>query len=220
MIEVFPAASAEYTDILNAALCDGEAIEAEQHNHDESNETMHHASSTRTPEDSLTVDSRDIVMDTCKQLLLKLDEIRTSVLHLQYSLHAGDLGGVAVDNRERAQKLWSWDQGGTFSAEVSTGVIHGRLNNIFDAGFPDSSDEIVETEPEKSVTEHLYGTIPPVLDIVGIDSDTASIFAVDSPNVGPCATDLTATDGIDTGDATGPVSVEPLSPSDVTSSCV
>ena len=110
-------------------------------------------------EDDLQRDgSRDVVVHTCRELLVKLEDIRTSVLHLQYSLHAGDLGDVAVESSERARKLWAWNQGGVFSEEVSKGVLEGALQNVFNAGFPD--DGIAETEPEETFNQSPNGDPP------------------------------------------------------------
>jgi hypothetical protein len=102
--------------------------------------------------------AREVVVNTCRELLVKLEDIRTSVLHLQYSLHAGDIGDAAVESSERAQKLWAWNQGGVFSEEVSKGVLEGALQNVFNAGFPD--DGIAETEPEETFNQSPNGEPP------------------------------------------------------------
>jgi hypothetical protein len=111
-------------------------------------------------EDDLKRDSsgRDVVVHTCGELLAKLEDVRLSVLHLQYSLHAGDIGDAAVESSERAQKLWAWNQGGVFSEEVSKGVLEGALQNVFNAGFPD--DGIAETEPEETFNQSPNGEPP------------------------------------------------------------
>jgi hypothetical protein len=144
--------------------------------------------------------AREVVVDTCKNLLHKLEEIRVSVLHLQYSLHAGDLGGVSVEASTRAQQLWAWDQGGEFSTEVATGVLEGALNNVFDGGFPDptgqeddgnegSQEDSVIDDPEKNITDiqenqpyhsvNGVGSIP-ILGLRDIGSSTIAVGPVDS----------------------------------------
>jgi hypothetical protein len=112
--------------------------------------------------------AREVVVNTCRELLVKLEDIRTSVLHLQYSLHAGDIGDAAVESSERAQKLWAWNQGGVFSEEVSKGVLEGALQNVFNAGFPD--DGIAETEPEETFNKSPNGDPPGQKDTATPDS--------------------------------------------------
>jgi hypothetical protein len=69
------------------------------------------------------------VLETCAQLLSKLEEVRLAVLHLQYSLHVGTAVRTAEDitvsrepppvqTQDRAQRLWSWDHAGVFLAEL------------------------------------------------------------------------------------------------------
>jgi hypothetical protein len=144
---------------------------------------IEHAAASTHFETGLEFDSsaREVVVNTCKELLAKLEDIRTSVLHLQYSLHAGDLGDVAVESSERARKLWAWNQGGLFSAEVSTGVLEGALQNVFNAGFPDTTDGICEIEPEESFNKSPDGGEPDQEDSItagpvghiGVDAITA-----------------------------------------------
>jgi hypothetical protein len=71
--------------------------------------------------------TRKVVLDTCTELLLKLETIRLSVLHLQYSLHAGALGSAAVEATDRSQQLWRWGDGGFFPPDI---VEHLRLASL------------------------------------------------------------------------------------------
>jgi hypothetical protein len=209
MSEAFPTPSIV---IENVALLSAETLATtpeEHHTFDLPGTT----NPTLTDEHSVNIDTTDTVLTTCKQLLVKLEEIRTSVLHLQYSIHAGELGTIAVDNRDRAQQLWSWDKGGAFSAEISSGFIHGTLDNVFNAGFPDIDCESVDTESDKSGDENLFGATN--LDVIVVPDPiaTADLFAVDSPD-----TAISTADAIDTNSSIQSVSIDPSSPTDVTSS--
>jgi hypothetical protein len=76
-----------------------------------------------------------VMVHTCKELLVKLETVRLSVLHLQYALHAGALGVSAVETADRSQRLWAWDQGGVFSSDIANGVcLQGAVADIFDGG--------------------------------------------------------------------------------------
>ena len=78
---------------------------------------------------------RDIVGDTCAQLLVKLETVRLSVLHLQYSMHTGDLADDAAAATARSDSLWEWAKGGDFSAELAHGGrLQGVLDDVFDGG--------------------------------------------------------------------------------------
>jgi hypothetical protein len=69
--------------------------------------------------------ARIVVLETCKQLLLKLEAVRLSVLHLQYSIHAGALGSAAIESDNRAKQLWSWDKAGVFATEAVSQFTEG-----------------------------------------------------------------------------------------------
>lgn len=69
--------------------------------------------------------ARIVVLETCKQLLLKLETVRLSVLHLQYSIHAGALGSAAIEADNRAKQLWSWDKAGVFATEAVSQFTEG-----------------------------------------------------------------------------------------------
>jgi len=88
-------------------------------------------------EESTHREVKDMMAATCKDVLLKLEAVRLSVLHLQYSLHTGALTENETETVERSDKLWAWDQGGVFSAELAHGGrLQGALHNVFDGGFP------------------------------------------------------------------------------------
>ena len=53
---------------------------------------------------------RQQVLETCTQLLLKLETVRLSVLHLQYSMHAGALASSQIESIDRSSRLWAWDR--------------------------------------------------------------------------------------------------------------
>jgi hypothetical protein len=69
-------------------------------------------------EESNDVYTQNVILETCAQLLLKLETIHLSILHLQYSVHAGALGSVEVEARDRAKNLWRWKDGGAFSSDI------------------------------------------------------------------------------------------------------
>ena len=52
---------------------------------------------------------RNEVLNTCNSLLTKLETVRLSVLHLQYSMHAGEFAAVQVETADRSSRLWNWD---------------------------------------------------------------------------------------------------------------
>jgi len=87
------------------------------------------------PQEPSLNEVRDIVADTCKQLLVKLETVRLSVLHLQYSMHTGDLADDAVAATARSDSLWEWAKAGDFSAELAHGGrLQGVLDDVFDGG--------------------------------------------------------------------------------------
>ena len=65
---------------------------------------------------------RTHVLETCTQLLVKLETVRLSVLHLQYSLHAGGLAASQIESVDRSSRLWAWDQPSQ-SGEISSAGI-------------------------------------------------------------------------------------------------
>lgn len=69
-------------------------------------------------DDNMDDMAQAVLLDTCTQMLLKLEAIRLSVLHLQYSLHAGNRGATAVEAVDRSNKLWRWNDGGAFSVDI------------------------------------------------------------------------------------------------------
>ena len=58
---------------------------------------------------------RNEVLNTCTELLVKLETVRLSVLHLQYSLHAGALGAAQLETTDRSSRLWAWDKSSPLS---------------------------------------------------------------------------------------------------------
>ena len=79
-------------------------------------DTIHnaHSAATVSPQNNEDADKDDDVrkhvLETCTQLLLKLETVRLSVLHLQYSLHAGALVSSQIESIDRSSRLWTWDQ--------------------------------------------------------------------------------------------------------------
>ena len=59
-----------------------------------------------------------MVLETCTQLLSKIEEVRLAVLHLQYSLRVcstGDREPKSLQTKHRAsRRVWSWDHAGVF----------------------------------------------------------------------------------------------------------
>ncbi|KAJ1468622.1 hypothetical protein T484DRAFT_1755000 [Baffinella frigidus] len=81
-------------------------------------------------------DTRQTIRNTCQDLLLKIETVRMSVLHLQYCMHAGALyidgantsattNTSATNNnnnnnnntttRDRLQNIWGWEHSGVFA---------------------------------------------------------------------------------------------------------
>lgn len=148
------------------------------------------------------IHARNVVMETCERMLSKIEEIRTAVLHLQYSLHAGDLGGVATESGERSRQLWAWEKGGLFSEDVSGGLLEGALNNVFDGKFLDA-------EKGELATDTGNGDLAKEEVLDNVDTlDVDKFYA----NVEPTDTIATTSDPIDTTD--------PLTDTDVTPDCV
>ena len=54
--------------------------------------------------------ARVVVLETCAQLLLNVEAIKLSLLQLQYSVHAGDIGTSNTEAKIRSHQLWSWDK--------------------------------------------------------------------------------------------------------------
>ena len=59
-----------------------------------------------------------MILETCTQLLRKIEEVRLAVLHLQYSLRVCSTGGrepTSLQTKHRAsRRVWSWDHAGVF----------------------------------------------------------------------------------------------------------
>jgi hypothetical protein len=70
------------------------------------------------PDDDVsTEDEKVVVLKTCTELLEKLEAIRLSVLHLQYSLHASEVCAVSTERVDRSRTLWDWDNGNTVTTQ-------------------------------------------------------------------------------------------------------
>ena len=69
-------------------------------------------------------DVRNSVLETCTQLLLKLETVHLSILHLQYSLHAGTLATSQVECVDRSSRLWAWDQSSQLGEITPVGISH------------------------------------------------------------------------------------------------
>jgi hypothetical protein len=91
----------------------------------------------QTTQRSDEVEFRSFVRETCAQLLLKLDTVRLSVLHLQYSMHAGGIGPVEEETYDRSKKIWSWDHAGVFATDPVNGLHFPR-----DVFAPDTTEEL------------------------------------------------------------------------------
>jgi hypothetical protein len=62
------------------------------------------------PDDDVSAEyEKVVVLRTCTELLEKLEAIRLSVLHLQYSLHASEVCAVSTESVDRSRTLWNWD---------------------------------------------------------------------------------------------------------------
>ena len=91
--------------------------ESESDGHDPSSETdpdYHDTARTVPPmhveEDRLNEQARIVVLETCSLLLSSVESIKMSLLQLQYSLHAGDLGvSTAIATKPPSRKIWAWD---------------------------------------------------------------------------------------------------------------
>ena len=62
---------------------------------------------------------RETIRGTCEQLLMKIEAVRPAALHLQYLVHSGQVASVAVEAKERWQRLGTLDTAGSFQPEVS-----------------------------------------------------------------------------------------------------
>jgi hypothetical protein len=71
-----------------------------------------HATATTPPQNIENSEKDELVrkevLHTCSQLLAMLEDVKLSVLHLQYSLHAGELGPSQVGATDRSSRLWEW----------------------------------------------------------------------------------------------------------------
>jgi hypothetical protein len=90
------------------------------------------------------------IRETCEQLLVKLETIRLSVLHLQYSLHAGVVQSGAAETQGRSNKIWNWDNpkadatttvkglhfpNDVFSANITSELeVPGDIYDVYDFG--------------------------------------------------------------------------------------
>jgi hypothetical protein len=62
------------------------------------------------PDDDVSAEyEKVVVLKTCTELLEKLEAVRLSVLHLQYSLHASEVCAVSTESVDRSRTLWNWD---------------------------------------------------------------------------------------------------------------
>jgi hypothetical protein len=114
--------------------------EAVDNNPHATNATSTHTTATVPPQHLEDEENdeflRSHVLTTCAQLLHKLETVRLSVLHLQYSLHAGELGAASVEHTTRANDLWTWDKPSVFGTIFVPGVPSEEIE-LSQAAFSD-----------------------------------------------------------------------------------
>lgn len=125
---------------------------------------------------------RNVVLQTCKQLLLKIETVRLSVLHLQYSMHAGGLGVAPVETSDRSKQLWSWNHPGIFATDPVDGVQFPE--GVFTHKSEEDEFQIPRDVFAPSTLEELQlpGGIYDVFDI-GSSPDTANVSITSSDDV-------------------------------------
>ena len=105
--------------LKHISIPDENEIETEPHSDtlDETQEVF--TSMDETQELVTAMDPESVsVLETCTQLLSKIEEVRLAVLHLQYSLRSETVGTHGSRSQNRAQRLWSWGHAGVFLAEL------------------------------------------------------------------------------------------------------
>jgi hypothetical protein len=81
------------------------------------------------PDDDVsTEDEKVVVLKTCTELLEKLEAVRLSVLHLQYSLHASEVCAVSTESVDRSRTLWNWDNMNIVSMPPSGNTVSMEPN--------------------------------------------------------------------------------------------
>ena len=93
------------------------------------------------------------VLNTCAQMMHQLEAVRLSVLHLQYSIHAGDVGVASVEHTTRAGNLWTWDKPsvlGTIFVPDKPSV----LDTIF---VPEDTSQELEISDAEFSDIHVFG---------------------------------------------------------------
>ena len=94
--------------------------------------------------------SHAFVVDTCEQILMKLDTVRLSVLHLKYSmLNAGSRTPTSINP---CKQLWAWEGGGVFADDVVKGPYLPGISP-----GEDSRDEQDLLEKEEECQDDLSG---------------------------------------------------------------
>ena len=90
--------------------------ESESDGHEESSEnddvsahTVRTVPPMHVEEEIKNEEARVTVLNTCSQLLLSVEAIKMSLLQLQYSLHAGDLGVPTAETKNPSRRIWGWD---------------------------------------------------------------------------------------------------------------
>jgi hypothetical protein len=131
------------------------------------------------PDDDVSTQGESlIVLNTCAELLRKLEAVRVSVLHLQYSMHAGELGVASVQTVDRSRRLWSW---GNMNMPPMTPIVSTqRPQQELEEGERLSQDAI-------SAGIHVFNGCCPPDDV----NTTDDLDATDAP----ATDDLGATDG-------------------------
>jgi hypothetical protein len=122
-------------------------------NHHDPTANDHDPAANVVPDDVRNSDEEEfrlLIRDTCEQLLIKLETVRLSVLHLQYSLHAGAAQSTALQAEERSHNIWNWNSVGpsattpvkglhfpsdVFSVNITSELeVPGDIYDVYDFG--------------------------------------------------------------------------------------
>ena len=115
---------------------------------------------------------RNEVLNTCSQLLVMLEAVKLAVLHLQYSLHAGELGPSHVETTDRPNRIWEWGTlpplGDDLYKEISdeSGLSQDTLTKIQVFGVTP-----IETPLDADLDPHIDPHVDTNFDNVGDDSE-------------------------------------------------
>jgi hypothetical protein len=125
----------------------------DSHSHAKASESFQHTA-TVTPKNREDAEHNEIVrnevVNTCQSLLMKLETVRLSVLHLQYSMHAGELASVQVETVDRSSRLWNWDSSAP-SSDIFKFDVANELK-LSDQDFSELEVFGVESKNDKDPT--------------------------------------------------------------------